>query len=245
MSVNLRKSRSNMIESIGKARLSDIVADRLKQYIVDEGLSPGDRLPTEGQLAASFGISRLSLREATKSLGFLGIVEARPGRGLTVGSVRMDRVTRVIGFHPDLLKADPLSLIGTRVVIETGVLPHVVRRMREDPSIRERLLATNAELESADNLTRFVELDIRFHRLLIESSGLTPLIAFTDVLTVFFRRFRESVKKAEWSTGIQAHNQIVEALHEGRIDAASELLRTHIESHARRIPSNKAEKREK
>jgi DNA-binding FadR family transcriptional regulator len=35
-------------------------------------LKPGDRLPTENELAAGFGVNRLSLREATKALEFLG-----------------------------------------------------------------------------------------------------------------------------------------------------------------------------
>jgi DNA-binding FadR family transcriptional regulator len=51
------------------------------EYIVDASLKPGDRLPTETELAARFGVSRLSLREATKALELLGIVEARPGKG--------------------------------------------------------------------------------------------------------------------------------------------------------------------
>jgi len=224
-----------MIESIERTRLSDVVADRLKQYIVDEGLRPGDRLPTEGQLAASFGVSRLSLREATKSLGFLGIVEAKPGRGLTVGRVNMDRVTNYLGFHPDLLDADPFALIDTRILIETGVLPHVARRMKDDATIHERLSAINRELAQARTLARFVELDIQFHRGLIESSGLTPLIPFADVLTVFFRRFRESVKKAEWSSGIASHQEILDALQAGCVDRASDLLCAHIESHKKRI----------
>lgn len=224
-----------MIESIERTRLSDVVADRLKQYIVDEGLRPGDRLPTEGQLAASFGVSRLSLREATKSLGFLGILDAKPGRGLTVGRVNMDRVTNCLGFHPDLLDADPFALIDTRIVIETGVLPHVARRMKEDATIHERLSAINHELAQARTLARFVELDIQFHRGLIESSGLTPLIPFVDVLTVFFRRFRESVKKAEWSSGIASHQEILDALQAGCVDRASDLLHAHIESHKKRM----------
>lgn len=224
-----------MIESIERTRLSDVVADRLKQYIVDEGLRPGDRLPTEGQLAVSFGVSRLSLREATKSLGFLGIVEAKPGRGLTVGRVNMDRVTNHLGFHSDLLDADPFALIDTRILIETGVLPHVARRMEQDSTIYDRLNAINRELSEATTLARFVELDIQFHRGLIGCSGLTPLIPFVDVITVFFRRFRESVKKTEWPHGVASHQQIIDALQSGRVDRASDLLHAHIGSHKERI----------
>jgi DNA-binding FadR family transcriptional regulator len=100
---------------------------------------PGDRLPNETQLAESFGISRLSVREATKTLEFLGIVESKTGVGLTVGRINMERMTKHLGFHSGLLDADPQQLIDSRVIIETGVLPHVVRLMTDDPSILKKL----------------------------------------------------------------------------------------------------------
>lgn len=70
-----------MLETIGRPKLRDIVAERLKSFIVTENLRAGDKLPTETELAAQFGVSRLSLREATKALEFLGIVEAHPDGG--------------------------------------------------------------------------------------------------------------------------------------------------------------------
>jgi GntR family transcriptional repressor for pyruvate dehydrogenase complex len=224
-----------MVEIIERSKLRDVVADRLKTFIIEGNLKSGDRLPTETELATKFGVSRLSLREATKSLEFLGIVEARPGRGLIVGSVNMERVTEYLGFHPAMHDVSAEELIDTRVLIETGVLRHVARRMKQDTSLYERLNAINGELRQARSLARWVKLDIAFHRELICASGLSPLMAFTDVLAVFFRRFRESVKKAEWSRGIESHQQIIDALKAGRVGEADQELRTHIESHRGRV----------
>ncbi|MBX3443456.1 MAG: FadR family transcriptional regulator [Planctomyces sp.] len=224
-----------MLETIGRTRLRDVVAQRIQQYIADEGLRPGDRLPTEGELATRFGVSRLSLREATKSLEFIGVLEARPGRGLTVGRMRMERITGYLGLNPALQEADPAVLIDTRVIIETGVLPHVARRMKDDPALYDGLSGINARLRDARTLQRWVTLDIEFHRSLIEASGLTPLMAFADVLAVFFQRFRESVRKAEWSGGVVAHQAILDDLRAGRVSRAETQLRTHIESHRTRI----------
>ncbi len=224
-----------MLDSVPRAKLRDLVAERLKAFIVERNLQPGDRLPTESELAARFGVSRLSLREATKSLGFLGILEATPGRGLTVGRVNMERVTEYLGFHPALHDVSPEVLIDTRVLIEAGVLPHVAERMRHDPSLYETLSAINADLRHARSLARWCELDIAFHHELIRSSGLTPLMAFSDLLAVFFRRFRESVKKAEWTHGIDSHQTILDSLKAGRVRDADRELRAHIESHRLRL----------
>jgi GntR family transcriptional repressor for pyruvate dehydrogenase complex len=224
-----------VVETIERSKLSEVIASRLKSFIVDGKLRHGDRLPTEAELAAKFGVSRLSLREATKSLEFLGIVEAKPGKGLTVGSVNMNRVTEYLGFHPVLHDVSPEELIDTRVLVETGVLAHVAKRMKVDGSLYQKLHSINDELRQARSLSRWVELDIAFHRELIRASGLSPLMAFTDVLAVFFRQFRESVKKAEWSRGIDGHQRIIDSLQAGRVREADQELRAHIESHRARL----------
>ena len=224
-----------MLETVERSKLRDVVAERLKTYISEENLKPGDRLPTETELANRFGVSRLSLREATKSLEFIGILDAKPGRGLIVGSVNMNRVTEFLGFHPVLQDVPAEELIDSRVVLETGILKHVARRMRETPELYRTLLDINNELRHARTIQRFIELDISFHKELIGASGLSPLMAFSDLLAVFFQRFRESVKKAEWQAGIQNHQQIIDALRKGDVPLAERLLRNHIESHRERI----------
>ncbi|MFO0906253.1 MAG: GntR family transcriptional regulator [Pirellulales bacterium] len=224
-----------MVSTTERAKLRDVVAERLKALIRDEQLRPGDRLPTETELAERFGVSRLSLREATKSLEFLGIVEARPGRGLTVGDMDLDRVASHLCFHPALRDAESQALIDTRIILELGVLPHVARRMRQDEQLYSRLTAVNQSLRQARTLSQWVERDIAFHRGLFEAGGLPPLMAFAEVLSVFFRRFRESVKRAEWSAGIVSHQQILDALRAGRVHDAERRMRSHIESHKKRI----------
>ena len=224
-----------MLKTVSRTKLRDVVAARLKTFIAARNLQPGDRLPTETELAERFGVSRLSLREATKSLEFLGIVEARPGRGLTVGRVNMRRVTEYLGFHPALHDISPAELIDTRILIEIGVLPHVAVRMQVDDTIYPALSAINDELRAASSVDQCVELDIDFHRELILASGLSSLAAFGDVLAVFFQRFRGSVDEAEWQRGTVGHQRVLDGLEAGRVDEASEVLRAHIESHRQRM----------
>ena len=224
-----------MLETLPRRKIRDVVADHLTSYITSERLKPGDRLPTETALAEQFGVSRLSLREATKSLEFLGIIASKPGVGLTVGSVDLERVTSYLGFHPALQKAPDIQLIETRILIETGVLPYVMRRMQVDPAIYDTLAQIVEELRRARDLARWVELDIAFHRRLVESSGLAPLLPFNDLLAVFFQRFRESVKRAEWKLGIEGHQRLIDYLRSGDLSAACREMEVHIRSHQRRM----------
>lgn len=228
-------SLRQVMKTLRRPKVRDQATEQIKQYIVLHKLAPGDRLPTETQLAETLGISRLSLREATKALEFLGIVESKTGVGLTVGRIDMGRVTEHLGFHSGLLDVDPRQLIDSRVILETGVLPHVVRRMKEDASIEAGLREIVRQFESARDLRTFIALDIQFHRSLLEASGLRPLVAFGDLLHVFFQRFRESVKRAGWTKGVESHRRLVEYLAAGHLDKATSELRKHIESHKERL----------
>ena len=55
------------MQTLRRPKVRDQIAGQIQQFIVEQKLGPGNRLPTETQLAETFGISRLSLREATRS----------------------------------------------------------------------------------------------------------------------------------------------------------------------------------
>jgi DNA-binding FadR family transcriptional regulator len=179
-------------------------------------------------------VSRISVREATKTLGFLGILEAKPGRGLTVGRMDVDRLKESLSFHPALHTVPGTELIDSRLIVETGVMPHVARRMARDSQIYDQLNQINAELRRTRDATQFVELDAAFHQRLIQSSGLTPLAAFHDLLQVFFQRFREAVKRGEWQQGVRDHQAVIDALRDRKPSKAAKILCRHITEHRKR-----------
>ena len=62
----------------------EVTAERILQFIAESGLRPGDRLPTELELARQLSVSRTVTREAVKILSAIGRVRAHKGRGLYV-----------------------------------------------------------------------------------------------------------------------------------------------------------------
>jgi DNA-binding FadR family transcriptional regulator len=224
------------MQTISRPKMRDQVTEQIKQYIVERNLTSGDRLPTERQLAETFGISRLSLREATKTLEFLGIIESKTGVGLTVGRLDMEQLTSHLGFHSGLIDADPQQLIDCRVIIETGVLPHVARRMKSDPSIEADLRSIAEQFGKARSLKATIAIDMQFHRSLMEASGLRPIVAFGDLLEVFFQRFREAIGKVkDRNVGLENHLRIVDLLAAGRVDEAAAESRRQIEENKERL----------
>ncbi|RIK79847.1 MAG: hypothetical protein DCC67_10030 [Planctomycetota bacterium] len=214
-----------------KLSKSEIVAAKLRTYSINKGLKPGDRLPTEGELAEQFGVSRVSVREATKALGFLGIVDAAPRRGLSVGKVSMKRLSRYLSFHFALADYPLDELIDTRIVVETGGLRRVAERMAKDPSIYEQLNAVNDKLRRATKKSEWLQGEVEFHCLLVASSGVRALAAFNDLVQVFFQKFRAGFSKSRWKNGIRGHQEIIDTLRKGDYQTATALLTEHINVH--------------
>jgi GntR family transcriptional repressor for pyruvate dehydrogenase complex len=236
-SANKLESESRL-EAITKPRMRDQIAEQIRGLVISERLQPGDRLPTETVLAERFGVSRLTVREATKALEFLGILRSKTGVGLTVGELDWQRMTHNLGFHASLHQVDEDALIDSRVIVETGIIPYVMKRIEKDSQIVVQLQDLVAQLRDAQDLQTRVEVDLRFHRTLLEASGLAPMIAFGEMLQVFFQKFRDNVKKAGWDEAVASHQRIVDSLKSQKPAKAIAELKQHIENH--RVISRKS-----
>jgi DNA-binding FadR family transcriptional regulator len=223
-----------------KKNLSELVASKIKDYILEKTLSTGDRLPTEQEFAELFGVSRTCIREATKALGFLGIIHSAPKQGLTVGKVNMQRVTDYLGFHLALNNYPREQLLKTRLVLEIGAMSESSQNLAKDADLVKKLLAINNELKKAQTPAEFIRGDVAFHQALLEASHIEPLIAFNELMQVFFRRFQEEVSKGQWRSGITQHEQIVQWLQEGKVTEAERILRSHLEYYRESAKKNES-----
>ena len=75
------------------------IVRQIQAAIRDNALVEGDRLPTERELAETFGVSRSVVREAIKVLSAQGMVESRQGSGLYVRNRPIESVSRAIVFR--------------------------------------------------------------------------------------------------------------------------------------------------
>lgn len=107
-------------DSLGRPEnLPDEIAQQLRARILNESLAPGQRLPTEQELGAQFGVSRNVVREAIARLKLTGLVETRHGVGTFVCSDIAMRPFEV--SHDDLLDlAQLIQVHQLRVEIESG-----------------------------------------------------------------------------------------------------------------------------
>lgn len=152
------------------------IADQIQQAIMDGRLKVDDRLPTEEELAAQYGVSRPTVREALKRLAARHLIRSR--RGPTGG-------TFVTGPSPEEL-AQSLGTSVTLLVATNGVtleemasarleMEAVCCRLAAQGRTEEHLAGMHEELKlqraAAISDQDFCASDVRFHRLVVDAAG--------------------------------------------------------------------------
>jgi GntR family transcriptional regulator, transcriptional repressor for pyruvate dehydrogenase complex len=155
----------------GSARgVTAAVVERLEDLVFGE-LSPGAELPSESELAAGLGVSRLTVREATKSLQARGLLEVRQGRRPVVAHLSSGPIG---DFFTSAVRRDPrslLDLLDVRRALEVHIAALAAANAgRAAISVMEAALTTMREVAD-DGPDAIHDADIRFHEGLAAGSG--------------------------------------------------------------------------
>jgi GntR family transcriptional repressor for pyruvate dehydrogenase complex len=215
--------------TVGKKILSEQVIGQIKNYILENKLGPGDRLPTEQEFSELFGVSRTSIREATKALSFLGIIHSAPRQGLTLAKVDMNKAMEYLSFHFALSHYSKEQILETRFGLESGTLSESMKNISKDAALFQKLNHICDEILAAKTEEDFVRWDAAFHQSLLEASGIEPLIAFHEVLQIFFTRLCEDVSQSRWQEVKALYGKIIRALREKNLATAELLLRKQLD----------------
>src|SRR5215207_9902345 len=117
------------------------IVRQIQEAIRDNALTEGDRLPTERELAETFGVSRSVVREAIKVLSAQGLVESRQGSGLFVRNRPIESVSRaiVLSVSPDLMSVERLFEFRKLLEVDAARLA-ATRATPEQIAALERML---------------------------------------------------------------------------------------------------------
>lgn len=155
-----------MIEKIERRKLCDEVADRLLKSIEAGNYAPGDRLPSERELVARFGVGRPAVREALQTLERMGVIEITHGEPARL--VSLDPwafFTLMDGPARHMLRSSPQTIehLGeARLFFEVGMVRLAVQRGTEE-DVRRLAESLERMRESAGQPQKFVESDMAFH----------------------------------------------------------------------------------
>ena len=211
------------LEPLQSTNLTQTIQKKLLQYIRARGLKSGDKLPSESRLVTSLNVSRVTVREALKSMEALGIIRARAGSGWFVHEATYPPQLQALGLRLEHDAETLASLMEVRVRLEASYIGDVIAGLTM--ADLGALDATISEMEEhAARGEQFDEQDQRFHELLF--AGLHNSV-FKELSNLFWR-YHKDIGLLSWEgenyipdhlrDEAAIHRRILNAVHAG--DAA-------------------------
>lgn len=216
------------LQAIKASRLYVKVAQQLSKLVSDGILKPGDRLPSERELAEKLNVSRPTIREAMIALELSGIVEIRTGAGIFV-THQKPRLTI------DDKGVGPFEILEIRLIIESEACALAASKItkRQIAELKSAIVEMEEEEKRPDNSEKY---DWQFHNIIAsatQNSAISTVVNWlwelrnhSDLSAAFAARLREEGVHPS----IKDHKDIVTALEKGDAEEARAAMKRHIEN---------------
>jgi GntR family transcriptional repressor for pyruvate dehydrogenase complex len=228
------------LRPVKKFRLYESAVDQIRSLILANNYKPGDRLPSERELAEKLSIGRPSVREALRILGAMGLIEIRVGNGTYVRDVSllpyMESLITLISSRLKDREENILKLWEVRKVLEAGNVGLACSRMT--PRRLENMEACVREMER--NIKKrevFFSTGVQFHREIAEATGNEILILIWNNLwdmilrsDLYRRRYSPNFRMLHSpQQALEGHKKICRALARGNREESLRAMEEHLE----------------
>ncbi len=220
--------RTPLFQPVRPRRLYEAIVHQIQELVAERHLQPGDRLPSERELAELLGVSRASVREALRVLAAMGLVEVRPGDGTFIREPHTSVDPAVWSRLSE--RTFLLDLLEARRIVEREVASLAARRATsEDLDQLQDLLDRRAQELAAGRGD--LEGDLRFHEHLAEATRNPVLVSLVRTLTEMWLVSREAAGRAPTSPqkAHRFHMAILQALRRQDPEAAWAAMDQHMD----------------
>lgn len=218
---------------VRRRRMHEDLVDMLAKDIQEGVLEIGEALPSERSLMEEFGVSRLTVREATAALESFGLIETRPGSRARVCAPRPEFLLQMLSQTATFYLQQPGGLqifTEVRQLVETGVVRLAATRAtgQQVAELRERL---EQNRRAIDNTAEFGRTDIEFHSAIAKIVDNPIINAFFQAVENWLYEVRITTLRVEGQTktAFEAHQRIFEAIASGDAIQAAEAMRNHLQ----------------
>ena len=227
------------IESIKAKPLQTQVYTSLKEKLMHGVWKEGQKLPSEHEFCAMFGVSRVTIRAAIQQLSILGLVETRQGEGTFVANFSLTR--NLDTLHPLIQiqqNQDLITVMEYRKIIEKGTIGLALEKITDDDfAALEKTYVIMTEENCSDDA--FILADFSFHYELAQISKNSMIIKIYELLhEILFIAMHDIVHLAG-RTGPMWHRRIIDALKRGNKAECESLMEEHIQKNIEVIQENK------
>jgi GntR family transcriptional regulator, transcriptional repressor for pyruvate dehydrogenase complex len=218
---------AKQLGTVRRVGLTEQLIEKLKSLILKGVLSPGERLPSERQLAELLSVSRPSLRQALKILQVMGVLEIRQGSGNYL-SPAAERILKVPSRELVPLRGlTQAELFEVRRAIEAEAAAAAAER-----ATPEELHAIRIELDameaSCDDRAAYAKHDLAFHKAIATASSNRWFIWFVSIANdvLYQALLRRPMPKSQLRRSIQEHKNIFRAIQARKpTEARTEILK--------------------
>lgn len=213
--------QAGYLKSLKSESVVQRVINCLTDAMVNKELKPGDKLPTEPELAAAFGVARTSVREATKILTYMGVLESRRSEGTFVTSGFQESMIDPMVYGIILNQGEDFqSLIELRELTEVGILRLAIKKQNQEglDLIRQRLEEfESAAAQGKGDVEAVFQADNNFHDAVSALCQNSLVDKINRVVRILTYAVRHDTVETMLTTGrsqelLQAHWQIYEVL---------------------------------
>jgi GntR family transcriptional repressor for pyruvate dehydrogenase complex len=223
---------------IRKSRLYENAVAQIKSLILTKKLNPGDRLPSERELAQQLSIGRPTIREALRILDLMGFIEIRLGDGTYVKELNflpyVESLVDTISARLSLEDGSLLKLWEVRKIFELAIMRLAVRNLNP-----QRLRAVEQCLrrmkESLQDREAFLRHGEQFHHNLAEAAGNEFLYLLYKSLWDMIHRSQYRILSQGYRRGahslrstLAADQKILTALAAGNAAGAEKAMAEHL-----------------
>ncbi|MEV7870809.1 FadR/GntR family transcriptional regulator [Streptomyces sp. NPDC088124] len=207
---------------------------RLIDYLMSGEVAPGQRIPSERQLTEMLGVNRPTVREAIKSLGFLGLLEIRQSSGTYFRGPESDVLYRLFELGLVLGERGSKDLLRARAELEVLVAGLAAEAVGAEgvEVLRERLdaMRTCADAE-------FPAADMAFHATVADLCGNLVLRDMLKGLRAMIQRgwIERTGTTRSRQVAYDDHVPVFEAIERGDAEAARTAMAHHMEGAAQRL----------
>ena len=221
------------LKPVSRVTLGEQVAAQLADQITQGRWQVGEKLPSENELCNTLGIGRSTLREALKSLAFVGMIRMRPGEGTYVAGSSRYLSNRILGDGRLTTEKQLDDVAEARLILETELA--ALAAERAEPADLDRLEALlgdmRRKLETGEG-RQYAHLDVEFHLAIAKASKNMVLL---ELLTAMRAVLQEWIVKSQELPGVAAsaqtgHAKILEALRQRSPEKARRAMRAHLQT---------------
>ncbi len=215
---------------VTRSSLGEQIAAQIFSMISKGTWKVGEKLPTEVEFCKSLRVGRSSLREAMKSLNFVGVVEVRPGKGNFVADGPSKFLERIITQGVLHTANDFADLFEARVAVEPELAALCAQRLTSDELNQLGKLMEEMKRALGNDGTGFADLDLSFHLTIATGSKNRALTGFLNAMR---GPLLELIAKGAHSAGgselaYEHHLKIMEAIKEHNSAKARSSMRAHL-----------------